>query len=425
MSCFIFVICILICILTFFYKRNIYNPTSIFCIWWGLIVFISGIGMFDIYIPSNKTYTIILLSIFGFCIGNLFVDIITNLKKQELNSLEYNISESKFTKNKSYKLLYMLNYISLIFLLYMLYNVVRLLLNGEMYSNIRLLLYYSNSILKNQIDKSIYAYILEPIIYFDMILIAMISFNKNITIKLKILVVANILMYAFTTGARTVIFYPMCLLIIRYLIINKHIKVKFTKKIWFYIGIGFIIGFLIIMTYARGVETDNPILNLIESLVIYFTSSIKFLEIKLDSFHNNNTFFYGFSFIGGLYGILVSIFNFILGLNLINPTTIIGIESQISEIVGNTIAYNAFPTMIYSFAYDFGIEGIIIGSILFGVIANILYYKFTYRKNLINCGYYLIIVFAIIESTLRWSLSFIWPYISFGILMLINKIEKS
>src|SRR5699024_8099279 len=79
--------------------------------------------------------------------------------------------------------------------------------------------------------------------------------------------------------------------------------------------------------------------------------------------------------------------------------------------IGNENTYNAFPTMLYTFFYDFNYLGIIMGPLIFGLLALFVYQKMLISNSFSRKGIYIMIVIMIYQSTMRWEGIFYEPWI--------------
>lgn len=423
MSFMISMICILIGIFTLLKTKKIYNPIVLFYLWWSIPIFISGLGLFGLYIPSDEIYIIILTSMLSFILGCIFIILINKnyiMENKRINiEIDFNLSEL------IYKIVLFVNIILLIFLLYLFSNLIYTLNSGWEYNNIRYIYYYTNNILKSSIDVLLLNFIFEPILYFDIILLSMIIFKNNVKMSIKLILSLNMIFYTIITGGRTLLFYFIILSLVVYLIYDKRTKINISKKIVIIISLTLLVFSMIYITVIRSGNFENILLNIIETLVIYLTGSIKFLENKLLDFNNYNSFFMGRAFLGGVFDFLQLIVNNLLNIENLTAAQIIGGNSQIYSQIGEYQNYNAFPTMIYTFICDYGIIGIIINSFLFGVISYGMYVNFEKQNNLFSLGCYLVIVFAITESTLRWTFIYFWPYVVIILFFIMKKVNYS
>ena len=54
------------------YEKNIYNPAFLLTAFWGVLGTLSGLSLYGMYMPSNKTYFVCSLGVIFFSLGNLF-----------------------------------------------------------------------------------------------------------------------------------------------------------------------------------------------------------------------------------------------------------------------------------------------------------------------------------------------------------------
>lgn len=81
--------------------------------------------------------------------------------------------------------------------------------------------------------------------------------------------------------------------------------------------------------------------------------------------------------------------------------------------VGGSVWTNAFPTMVYTFRYDFGLIGVAFNSFLFGFLAQYAYIRLRSCKSTRTFLIYMVAIYFILESPMRWDGLHFWPYFVF------------
>lgn len=421
MSLIIFMICLAFVFISYGIERNFYNPTVLFSTWWGMAI-LSSSFKFGRMTPSFETYLLLLLVIATYLLFSLLFSYIF---KKNIAEISYEIVDTN-DNNRNKIFIFLLTTISIVILIFLLmksFSVIRLLGSGFIYENIRYFFYYTQLILQNNFDVLFNNFILEPYLYFSLIFLSINFFEKKLKL-FKVLSCSNIIMYCFISGARTFLFYGFIVFFIAFIVKGNSKKIHLQQKAK-YILLGLIlVSAMVLITFVRGGDKENILFYVIKTIVTYLSSSFIFLEIKLNTLPSDFSLFYGRAFLGGLFDFIIIIINNLLNMDISTATQKIGALQQGVEYIGDGVTFNAFPTMIYSLIFDFGINGVFIGVIFFSLLTSCFYVNYLKSRNNYSLSLYLIMVIAIMESTLRWSLIYIWPYIVGSVYYLLYLMDK-
>lgn len=401
MSNLIAVICLLFTFVSLIVDKKIYSPIVLFNAWWGLTIFISGFGFFGIYIPSNATYLIMLVAIISFNFPYLCSLFISQKYKKNVTNRSEEIEKSNYVENNFVKVLLFLQFVCILWLAKRSLTVLKMLLSGFEYGNIRYVYYYEDSIMSGY-DHLIANLIVTPIIYFNMIYVSLKFVEGKHNKLLLVLTILSVGLFSFSSASRGIVLEMGLVFIFSYFLQGKKVKINISNKFKIISIFIIVVSSLVYITIFRSSSDNNTLKDIIETVVLYFSASYIYFE-KLCSYAlNDNVLLFGATFFGGIIDILLLAFNFI-GLDVKTVSSYIGNHNQLFLMVGNGHTYNAFPTMVYTFLYDFNYLGVIIGPTIFGLLTIISYKKMLITNKLAYKGIYIVIALMIYESPMKWE----------------------
>jgi len=401
----------IIIILSYLKDKKFYNPITSLSLIMFILVFLSALRLFDLIETSPYTFFLIGIFMFFITLGYYFITLSTStFKKTNMKKI---VVHEKYKIR--YRVVYIVFLIVIFIIIYRLYLVINLLNLGYTFSQIR-----SNTL--NIVEFSnyyslIYQYIAKPIVFLS-IPLGIIDFYIG---KKKIIYFTIILIVflSLVEGGRFILYYFIVLNIISYSIFKSKIKIK--KSI---MTVSTIITILIILLVyfisdSRGIE------NYFEHTYLYLAGSIPHLSLRISQIRN---YTYGFTFISGF---VKPIFVFLNGLGILSyPEFYINVLSyaNVEDVVfiANNTTYNAFVTPVFYFYLDFGIIGVILYSIIYGMLLGFSYSLIKRKMNILNLFIFLMIMQGVFTSMVRWQ--FITPHYALTfiyILLFVKKNNKS
>lgn len=396
-------LCVLVIYISWTKEKNIYNPLVLFFGLWLIIVFGASLRLFGLYKGENIVYIIIFVGLifylFGFGIAMLRENMINPIWKS--NYKENNIINGEYIINE--KVFYTIGLVSMFIIWKTAIPTINLLLSGISLYDVRYV--FIDSIMQSQ-NNLLFSYLALPFVHI-MIHVSLIKFfiyRKNKLLLLTILAIVGVVL---TNGARLYLLYFFIdVLIIKIIYKNKNIakfnkkdNKKSTRRRNIYISLLSIFTLVGMIYITLGRKSD-----VLESFYRYAVGCIPHMSLRYKEFQSINQYTFGVTSYQGLVRPLFSIFERI------------GIESQLfhlSESITQqwqTIAYIA-PDAIYNFCVtpfmyfyvDLGIVGVIIGSLLYGVICGIIYKLMKSNTNIKSLTLYLMIVQSILISFMRYQ----------------------
>jgi oligosaccharide repeat unit polymerase len=404
MAIFVSLVCLFFIILITFFDKRIYNPFILFNAWWGITILISSLGLFDIFTPSAKTYSVMLIAILSFNFSVIFMLYTSKKGRVDSKKVKGFEIESKYLLNHNSNFIKLLMFThSIIFFILVLRSIkaIKLLLSGLSYSAIRYNYFKLDTIMSGY-DHIINNLFVIPILTFSMIFVSLQYFQSKYNKIIMFSTIVCIILFVFSSGGRSILITFGIIFITSYLINKKDsYPINLSKKILMQMLLLFIL-FSLLYVSLRRLETGGGINEVLSTVVRYFSASYLYYENMIVFVKKDEVLLYGMAFFGGIIDFFIFIFRF-LGLD-INP-----ISSYISEynqlyitVNSEGAIYNAFPTMIYTFFYDFGYLGIILGPLLFGYLSFIIYNRMILTNDFGYKGIYIMIVILIYESPMRW-----------------------
>lgn len=394
MNIVIFLVCFLFIGISLLMDKRVYNPIVLFSFWWGITIFISGVGFYDINIPEIDTYLIMLVGIISFNFACLFILLARGAKKtlnitHEINDLK-NLKMIKISIIGTQMLI-------IIELIRRSIKVMYLIAAGMDYEQIRFEYFYNEEIVSG-FNIFISGYLVNPFITFSTILTGLIPFDKALMGTTSICVALS----AFSSGGREIVLKTGLVILLAYLIEDNRVKSYRTHKSLHILVIGLlVIFFLVYISIARGTTADID--GVLQTVVLYFTAPYIFFELLSPYALQDNILVFGGAFFGGIVDTVIMAIRVIFRLDISTMTSIVASFNQMFLQVGGNLMYNAFPTMLYTFLYDFGYLGIIIGPFWFGLMSMVSYMKMITCNRIAFKGIYIMIALMIYDSVMKWA----------------------
>ena len=383
-------------------SETIFNPTSIFISWWGLLVFISSLNLIGMRLPSMQTYNLLLLTMTCFSIGSITFMNPKPIKKK---------LKVKFLRNHNLKLVlfFLFQIVITITLLLLLRKTVSILttLNPGTF---RGLVYSEDGIFKGH--KLFVSYILRPSLFIS----TFISISGVIlgVLKKRYMVIAfiNMLLYSMVILGRSSIFMIMLSLIFGIIYIMTIKKIRIQKK---YILLLFLplVALVYMSVFRKGENNTQPVIEIFKTYSVwYFTGPFTAFDYFLHTYKPEID--YDYSIIRGvtagfeqmLLPFIKKAFSFYKDIN----APFHEITAPFRSLGGPATHHNSHFTMLYTFFRDGGVFGIIIYSYLLGMINSIIFNKLRFNTSLYNFALMILITYLSIIGVMRWELRYSWSW---------------
>lgn len=401
-------IAILIVVLLFlFMSKNIAHPIVLFLgIWLGCL-FCASLRLYNMKEFSDSGVMIIITGLITFCVGCFISMSRHNFKIRPPQSIPVALPETTF--NISWQAVYILLFASLAGILILDLLALKALMRGVSYSYIRNMYYGYGSapkLIKNTFLSTYINWISVPALY-ALIPVAMINLfeTKNIfrhkkRLLFSVLVFLSAFMYIFGSAGRFMLIFLVVQMATVFQVYHKKLPKKFKKQIFILISVVVVIFLMISVVRASGASGKK-----VNTFYAYLSIPVYLLDYWIDKVESAPRL-YGGAF---LYGIL-TFFNyftskagFVIPLYEKSYDMIQVTQNGWVEIFPHEW-YNAYVSMFYYFYIDFGIAGVIAGSVFFGYLCHEIYHIAFIRKNRNALIFYLIMIQCIVCSIVRWQL---------------------
>lgn len=405
-------VCVLVAITSYLHYKNFLNPITVLYVLWGVLVPLSGLGLYGMDIPSNKAYVIILIGLLAYGMG-AFVGrknitfIRPGIDKNRITEIDY------YETRINYPFIYVLCAIAIVYFLSQAARIVPMLLSGRGLDYIRSLAVSDEA---NELRSSTFVvliknFIATPTVYLTIAILPIAMFRDKQNKPFLILVGTMLFLWVLTTGGRSIILWVALYFLFVYTLqkrenrIERHRRMMRRTKILLVIGGILFLYFLLQSTYSRkGAEVD-----LFRQFCIYFIAPIKFFDsqvLKIDTSYTNY-YSYGFaSFYGLAYpflfllrrlGIFSSYPEFF---TLARELSFTSLNNTIS--IGHGFYMNAFATMFFQPYIDGRYIGVLLVCYLFGLINSEFYEKMMSRHDNRYLLFYLLAFQKIVFSFVRF-----------------------
>lgn len=403
--------------------KKILNPIFIILTWYIVGAVISHSGILGMYKPSSGSTEFILINILVLCFSFF---IISSIKTYKTFRILNGFSAKKVEKVFSIMRISSFFTQSIIAL-----NLILLIIKGRIdISSIRLIVYslaYDSDkytmIFFNAFIYNIFNFFIKGFILFD----ASLSLCEFVTEDKKIRKISliNLLLYCFIILSRIeilriIIIFSLIMIFNNYFNINK----KSRKGSYKSIIIFFIIAMIITFSF-RTSSGESVILTSINELIISLTGSYVVFGNFFTSYLNGLRLIDSNIFkilIGGLEPVFYSLFK-IIGIIIELPTSTLNEYISPGTNIGASDHYNAFYTMYYNFLSGGGFTGVLIATIILGIVLAMLYKSCIRLKNSQALLIFVFLLHIIILGSIRWELSTFSIWVMF-ILTILNYIKR-
>lgn len=408
------------------------NPLTIFFGLWTIIIYASGLQLYDLYATSDKVYGLILIGgvtyLLGFMLGILmFKHARVSVGRNNINRpVSSDIKEEKrYVVN--YKLVYFFIFISILFYLNDLRAVVGYLLQGASLGTIRVLVQSGSQYMGSGIQNALRILIVTPFASVIMILAAADFFagKKN---KLLYLGTGLILgLKLLTDGSRSRLVYLIMSFVICWMYtvdrkkgISFKKKLLVKKKIRFRKRMIFVVVFLIFagigmyyITLSRSGE------RALRDTYYYLAMEPIMLEKWCEQADQLGIYGFGAAAINGflfpLFYIITNVFKLLAypahWRSVYNLLESVGTDWQVITSVGTRA--NSYASVFFTFYVDCKTVGVALGMLLYGLFVANSYVKVIRFPNIKNLSVYCLILIGIFYTFIQFMFKNIYYAIAY------------
>lgn len=410
------------------FTKKIINPITLYVGLWTIILFLSGLRLYDLRKVSASIYMIISISLIFFAVG--FYIMSSWRKKYRFVINKGRINTNKIRENYviRYKLLYFIGICTILYLARKLPLVVSEFTKGNYFAVVRNLAQDTTSSLNNadsEIINALRVLIFNPFSLAILPITAVDFWMGKRDKKLLLICITIIVMRVLTEGGRIIIVYFAVHLFIAFIYSGKLIDLKMIKEkirsrrkqIRLLVIVLLVLIVAIIQT-SLSREGDR----LLRVTYYYFSMQPNMLEIWNNIALERGIVGYGEASLNGFIFPVLYIFKNIFKLsfpehwNMVYQL-ILDTDSQWQLIAGSAQRANAYVSNIYFFYVDGRILGVIIGSIIYGGLVG---YCYVAVKN--NTNMKVVCIYSMLIQCIYMSFStfqFSSPYFGIALLYII------
>lgn len=427
------IISILLIVLAIFGKfvyRNFVNPITVFCGLWGAILLLYSFRCYEINKASEASITLTFVGCIAFFVGALLPLI---RQSRSGHPVAHMTSVDVGSPKPNYLYFIILNIISIIFLMGFAVETIRLLRMGYGFDYIH---YYYNqevgTIGAERASQNVLNWFVWPLTLGTLPMIAAVIQCDSEKTKVRrlflITSIINVVIYVIVTGARASIAYILVYFVFVYLLQGRKIQMKLSRRIGVLIAGMAVIWAFNYITISRGSD------SVLKTVYIYFCGCVPNFSVRFENIMGYDKM-HGLVSTYGFYRPILLIVNRLLHSSslytLRNTIDALIRETQNRVLIGTSIRYNAFVSPFYYFILDGGYIGVIILSILYGMLCTSTFIKYTMDRSYKNLMIYLLVIYGLAFSMvrfhfvqMRYVLSFFYVVLGFANLRLRFKINS-
>ena len=406
---------IIVAILGKLCEKTWVNPLTLFSAVFVVVVSLGTMGLYDMRNVSAMPYILIFLGILSFAAGYLLYYI-----KPFRLIFEHRV-KGQIVYYSQENLFNIILIIAVIFWGILAVITIGELMAGIPYKTIRdnfAGISEENAIFKNSLLNFIVKWILVPMVNVVMVKIIYSVFGEHYTKVYYIAAIFILATYVFATGSRIILLYVVVQILFLFFLKGKGQK-KFllSKKVRRGIRILVLVAVIgvVIVTIFRPAKITGDTASAIGSMYIYGAVAIPLLDYWTGYVDTLKIRTGGVAF---FFGILqwIARFKFPMPSIYYSYAELISYCSDTYIAVFGPNVYNAFNTVFFYFYLDFGYFGVIVGSLVFGLMSSALYRRVRREQNEYITLVFLLFLIALVGSFARWQFTTA-PYIMMYIML--------
>lgn len=358
--------------------KSIFELNILYSLLWIIVIIASKYNNLGLIRPRDNIYLIIFLSMLLINLMYLF------LPFKNKNIIDY----SRYKINE--KRILVLNIIAYILFLPSIISAFKLLItNGFDLVLVRNTVYVGITESENAAIYSIIFRTIPTAIFTFIELISSYYLIQNKNKKIIIIGLFDMILGTLIYGGRNFILYFALFCFFHYLNIPNKNRIKIKKRYFLY---------LILLLFFITKNRDVNKISFIQTIILYYAGSLSFLEVIMRQpvTYGLNVHHYGLLSFGFITEPIILVLKTFFKFNIKVPSYYFNIYAQRFVNIGESIfiLYNNNTTFLYPFALDFGINYLLLGTIIY---FSIILFTLS-KKNKGNLSYYFIYIY--ISSTL-------------------------
>lgn len=400
----LFGVTFLMILLSWLKSENLFNPVSIFNMWWGFFIFVATLDLGGLRIPSVKALLLLVLSQAMFSLGGL--TFISPEKKLLGPRDPKNLKNAPLALRIFLPLQILLTFFLLIYLV----KAIGMLRSMDP-GSFRALVFDNSGVMGE--NRKYFFFIILPSLYASAFTSITGVFFYRVKLRYLILSLSNLILYSMVTIGRAPIFiaimgFSFGLIYVYQL---KKIKIKFRYVLLVSIPVIYLISMSVYRkAYMSGSKTVFTMLS--EYIVWYFTGAFTAFDYFLDFCKEGvaREYSYGRAMIAGIedyfYPILRRIFP---GYTPVNEH-IHDFTKIFRSLGGAATHHNSHYTMVMEFMWDAGYYGVVILPYIFGAIIAKVYNSFRTNHSIATFASLILLTYLSLMGIMRWELRYVWSW---------------
>lgn len=418
------------------------NPVSFYVIPWSAATILAMSGLFGIYRPADSTVAFIILAMISFSVGCILMHALHGSgKRMDAQPLRKAGGQKASQRGGTFdfclsirarRLLYAFGTISILFEIYLASRSIPLLAGGQgldyikyQYSNVQgTTLYTTHELL-------LFSWVAEPIIICMIVFFACELCSRTVNwIALGYSVIGCVL-YIAISGGRNLLFIFACILLVT-LVLSSQIGgvlnwIRALPKGVKVVAIILVVA-MVYITEQRSLSHDAGVL---ENTFFYLVGGITYFDQMLGSpkefglFDGN--YLLGWCTFGFIINPLLIVASVVFRFDYVGSDSILSDAASVNLSFNGTLRGNGLCTSLYAFLRDFGMSGIVIGPLLFGMMAGFVWEK-TFGTSRPDSRWFPICVYlmyCVLFSDWRYILVFPGTTAVFLAIVVTNSLNKA
>ena len=377
--------------------RRVINPITVFCGIWAVLLFGYGLHLFGLYSASSKALTIIIVGVLMFFIGAFVVSVLY-LRTPRVN---VDASLQPDSELPNYRVILFLNLLSFVFLFGLGIATMRLLLAGRSFYVIHKIYNQPSGVVgSSRLNQNLITWFVWPLMDISMASVAVMILcdrRKSATKRFCIiLIILNLALFTIITGKRSHLGYAAMYVVAVLFLQKRKIRLKSHTKIALMFGLALVVWAGVAISASRGVK------SIFQTLYIYLVGCMPHLSTKLQNIPVDPkwpTSIYGFYQAPLLAVNSVAHSSYLAGIRASMSSLLQYTQERVEIAPG--ITYNAFLTPFFFFYLDGGMAGVVVFSILFGMLSAGVYVHHLKKRSFGSMVIYLLIFFCLYMSMVR------------------------
>ncbi len=361
-------------------------PNTLFTFMWTFFPGLSSLGLYNIYKPSILIHVLVVVTVLVF---NIAYSFFTRSENEEHNDIIFG--------NINRKALIIANLVSFLYLSFFLSKAIAIIRDFG-FDYLRTAAFDSSMGLANTAELVIITWGIQAL-FIATIIFGVIDSIVNKKHLLLIIAIIGIILYTILFVGRYLLVELVFSYIIAFVTAKKHInkEIRFNKYM-----VTAALALIMLVTSLRSFGD----FNMVKSSVIYYSGSFTYLDNLLSSGEYVNNYLYGFATFGFILDIFLAPLTFLFKVDFIGASNTISQITSTPRFISPNQTYNAMATMLYSFIFDFGFLGVLLGTLFVSGLSALAFNRIKNRMSYFSLGFYLFMMFVLFDSVMSYQLLF-------------------